>query len=185
MIEETPQTQADEVERADAPQAEPAERDQSEVPEMELDEFGETPYTELNAFDQLVSEVIDELPAELAPLIDSMAIVVEDEPPELDLASEDVADDGAEPLSQYRGVPGPPALLGGGLTGPAAIAPAEIALFQGPLERASADEEHLRQLVKETLLHELRRHLGMIDDDAEADEDDADDVDFDDEETEQ
>lgn len=168
MIEETPHTGADEAERTNASGAEP---DEVDAPEMELDDYDseEAPYTELNAFDQLVSAVIDELPQELAPLIDSMAIVVEDEPPEADLA-----DDGAEPLSQYRGVPGPPALLGGGLTGPAAVAPAEIVLFQGPLERASTDEEHLRQLIKETLLHELRRHLGMVDDDEETDEDDAD-----------
>lgn len=168
MIEETPHTESDEFDRIDAPDAESDALDQPEAP-----------YTEFNAFDQLVSEVIDELPLELAPLIDSMAIVVEDEPPEAELASEDFADDGAEPLSEYRGVPGPPALLGGGLTGPAAVAPAEIALFQGPLERASAGEEHLRQLIKETLLHELRRHLGMVDDEVEMDEDDAD---FDDQE---
>ena len=168
MIEETPHTQSDEFDRIDAPGAESDALDQAEAP-----------YTEFNAFDQLVSEVIDELPLELAPLIDSMAIVVEDEPPEVDDATEDLSDDGAEPLSEYRGVPGPVTLLGGGLTGPAAMAPAEIALFQGPLERASADEEQLRQLVKETLLHELRRHLGMVDDEVEMDEDDAD---FDDEE---
>ena len=88
----------------------------------------ETLHLEPEQFDLLVSEVMDELPQEWAPLLDNMAVVVEDEPAEDDLPAGSPAD--TLLLGCYRDT-APVQLIGGGLTGPAVAAPPEIALFQG------------------------------------------------------
>jgi predicted Zn-dependent protease with MMP-like domain len=118
-------------------------------------------HLEPEQFDLLVSEVMDELPQEWAPLLDKMAVVVEDEPAEDDLPA------GQPPetplLGRYRGT-APLQLIGGGLTGPAVAAPPEIALFQGPLERASSSLDDLRRLVHDTLVQQIGRYLGYKED---------------------
>ena len=115
-------------------------------------------HLEPEQFDELVSEVMDELPREWAPLLDNIVVVVEAEP-----AAEDIPDDappGTTLFGLYRGVAVPAQFLGGGLAGPAMSAPPEIALFQGPLERASASLDDLRARVRETLTHEIGHHFG-------------------------
>ncbi len=124
-------------------------------------------------FDELVSEVMDGLPEDWAPLVDTMTVVVEDEPSEGDIPAG--AARAEEPLGHYRGNSAPVQLLGGGLVGPSSAPPAEIALFQGPLERASGSLDELRRLVHETLVHQIGYHFGYRDeagDDEPADESD-------------
>src|SRR2546423_8624439 len=100
---------------------------------------------------------MEELPQEWAPLLAKMVVVVEDEPAEDDLPA------GSPPdtllLGRYRDT-APVQLIGGGLTGPAAAAPPEIAPFQGPLERARSRQDDLRQLVRDTLDQQIGRYLG-------------------------
>lgn len=115
-------------------------------------------HLEPDQFDLLVSEVLDELPREWAPLLDNMAVVVEDEPTEDDLPAESRPDTAL--LGRYRGGLGPAPLIGGGLSGPPVTAPPEIALFQGPLERASSSLDDLRLRVRETLIHEIGHYFG-------------------------
>ncbi len=131
-------------------------------------------------FDDLVSQVLDELPQEWAPLLDNLAVVVEEEPTDDDLDAAD-ADDPDTLLGRYRGRGGVPQLVGGGLAGPGVAAPPEIALFQGPLERAGGDVEAIRGLVRATLVREIGRLLGVrgdeddeYEDDMDGDEDDMD-----------
>ncbi len=115
-------------------------------------------HLEPEQFDELVSDVMDELPREWAPLLDNIVVVVEAEP-----VAEDIPDDapsGTTLYGLYRGVAVPAQFLGGGLAGPAMSAPPEIALFQGPLERASASLDDLRARVRETLTHEVGHHFG-------------------------
>lgn len=122
------------------------------------------------AFDALVADALDVLPREWSPLLDNMAVVVEEEPTEADLRD---VPQGDTLFGLYRGAPVTVQFLGGGLAGPAMGAPPEIALFQGPLERASADEADLRQRVEATLVHEIGHHFGYSEDrlrEAEGDE---------------
>jgi predicted Zn-dependent protease with MMP-like domain len=140
--------------------------------------YDESPHLEPEAFDAFVAEILDELPSEWAPILDNMAVVVEDEPLEDDLAAE--PRHSGELLGRYRGSGGPVRLLGGGLTGPAVAAPPELALFQGPLERASADRGELRELVRDTLVREIGHVFGIADE-QDADEDDEDEWDVEEE----
>jgi predicted Zn-dependent protease with MMP-like domain len=115
-------------------------------------------HLEPEAFDELVSEVMDGLPEEWAPLLDNIAVVVEEEPAEDDIPAD--APPGMTLFGLYRGVAVPTQFLGGGLAGPAMSAPPEIALFQGPLERASRGLGDLRERVRATLVHEVGHHFG-------------------------
>lgn len=128
----------------------------------------EWPHLEPEQFDELVTEVMDGLPEEWTPLLENIAVVVEDEP------SADEAPDGsggeAVFFGLYRGATAPAQFLGGGLAGPAMSAPPEIALFQGPLERASGDTDELRRRVRETLVQEIGHHFGFRDDTVRVDE---------------
>jgi len=106
-------------------------------------------HLEPEQFDELVSDVMDELPREWAPLLDNIVVVVEAEP-----VAEDIPDDapsGTTLYGLYRGVAVPAQFLGGGLAGPARSA---------PLERASASLDDLRARVRETLTHEVGHHFG-------------------------
>src|SRR2546423_7042571 len=100
---------------------------------------------------------MEELPQEWAPLLAKMVVVVEDEPAEDDLPTESPAD--TLLLGRYRDT-APVQLIGGGVTGPAVAAPPEIALFQGPLERARSSLDDLRRLVRGTLVAQIGRYLG-------------------------
>lgn len=122
-------------------------------------------HLEPEAFDQLVSDVMDGLPEEWAPILDNMAVVVENEP-----STEEAPDEQTEVFGLYRGSFVPAQFLSGGLAGPAMTAPPEIALFQGPLERASVDLDDLRERVRVTLVQETGRRFGLTQEGAEDEE---------------
>lgn len=118
-------------------------------------------------FDQLVSDVMDGLPEEWTPILENMAVVVENEPPD-----DEVPEGEGEVFGAFRAAYAVPFL--GGLAGQAASAPPEVALFQGPLERASASVDELRERVHATLVHEIGRRFGYGDEDFADDEEEYD-----------
>jgi predicted Zn-dependent protease with MMP-like domain len=125
-------------------------------------------HLETAEFDQLVSDVMDGLPEEWTPILENMAVVVENEPPD-----DEVPEDEGEVFGAFRATSAI-AFLGGGLAGQAASAPPEVALFQGPLERASASVDELRERVHATLVHEIGRRFGYGDEDFADDDEEYD-----------
>jgi predicted Zn-dependent protease with MMP-like domain len=100
------------------------------------------------AFDQLVSEALDELPDDLRSLMSNVAITVEDEPPA-----------GQPLLGLYQGVPL-------GRRGPyySGALPDKITIYRGPIERMThGNPELLRRQVRRTVLHEIAHHFGISD----------------------
>jgi predicted Zn-dependent protease with MMP-like domain len=100
------------------------------------------------AFDQLVSDALDELPADIRNLMTNVAVTVEDEPPP-----------GRNLLGLYQGVP-----WGG--RGPyyTGALPDKITIYRLPLERiSSGDPDRLRQAVRRTVFHEIAHHFGISD----------------------
>jgi predicted Zn-dependent protease with MMP-like domain len=100
------------------------------------------------AFEQLVSDALDELPDEIRSLMSNVAVTVEDEPP-----------DGEPLLGLYQGVPY-------GKRGPyyAGALPDKITIYRGPLERmAGGNHERLRRQVRRTVFHEIAHHFGISD----------------------
>jgi predicted Zn-dependent protease with MMP-like domain len=100
-------------------------------------------------FEELVTAALDDVPSELATLIDNCVVLVEDEPP---------ADD-PDLLGVYDGTP---------LTerdhNYTMVLPDRITIFRNPiLEMCSTDEQVVHE-VHITVVHEIAHHFGIDDD---------------------
>ena len=104
-------------------------------------------------FDEVIDDLIDDLPVAFAARLGSVAIVIEDEANPDQLASV-----GARGLfGLYQGVP----RTRFGVDN--VPIPSKITLFRGPLTRANQDPGRLRRAIEDTLLHEIAHHFGIDD----------------------
>lgn len=107
------------------------------------------------AFDQIISEVMDELPQEYLQGLENVAIVYEDEPSpeqrvELKLHCNQTL------YGLYQGIPKTSRGAGYNL-----VLPDKITLFKGPMLRSSATMGQLRAQAKHTLWHEIAHYYGL------------------------
>ena len=107
----------------------------------------------LDPFEQLVDRAIRGLPPVFLERLDSVAIVIEDEPSPAQLAS--VGAPGLYGL--YQGVP----RTAWGASG--AALPSKISIFRGPLERSHRDPAALEVAVEDVIRHEVAHHFGIDD----------------------
>jgi predicted Zn-dependent protease with MMP-like domain len=104
-------------------------------------------------FYALVERALEELPPELAELLDNVAIVVDDWP---EYSTPQVSDDPEDTLyGLYEGVP--LTQRGAGYYG---TLPDRITIFRGPLERDFPREE-LEEQIRITVVHEIAHHFGF------------------------
>jgi predicted Zn-dependent protease with MMP-like domain len=100
-------------------------------------------------FEELVTSAMDDVPAELAALVDNCVVLVEDDPP---------ADD-PDLLGVYDGTP---------LTerdGSYTMAlPDRITIFRRPTLEMCESEEEVVDEVRITVVHEIAHHFGIDDD---------------------
>ena len=105
-------------------------------------------------FEAAVERAIDRLPGPLRPLLDEVAIVVEDEP-----SPEQLRTSGLDPddtlYGLYEGTPPTE------YTADWVPWPNKITLFRFPLEDDFPDPEDLAEEVRITLVHELAHHAGF------------------------
>jgi len=101
-------------------------------------------------FDRAIDDALSLVPDELLALIDNVAIIVEDDPP----------DDDPDLLGLYDGVPLTERDTQYGL-----VLPDRIFLFRNPLQRMCDDPDDLRDEIAITIVHEIGHYFG-IDDDA-------------------
>src|SRR6476646_9393030 len=107
-------------------------------------------------FEDLVDEAVASIPMPFAEALGEVAIVIEDEPTEEQLGTNDLDDD--ETLyGLYEGVP----RTAWGADW--AALPNRITLFRLPLEADFADPDELADEVWVTVVHELAHHLGIDD----------------------
>lgn len=107
----------------------------------------------LAEFEALVAAAVEHLPEAFRARLDSVAIVVEDEPSPDELASV-----GARGLfGLYRGVPR--TAYGAG----SSPSPSVITIYRGPHVRAYADPAVRALAIEDTLRHEVAHHLGISD----------------------
>jgi predicted Zn-dependent protease with MMP-like domain len=102
-------------------------------------------------FEELVSDALDGVPAELARLMDNVVVLVEDEPPE---------HEPSDLLGLYDGV----ALTARDSTY-TFREPDRIFIFRNPTLVMCADEDEVVAEVRITVVHEIAHHFG-IDDEA-------------------
>lgn len=100
------------------------------------------------AFDDLVADALDAIPAPLAALMDNVVVLVEEEPP---------ADD-PDLLGLYVGTP-----LTERDSNYTFHPPDQIFVYRGPLLRMCADAEELAEEIEITVVHEVAHHFGIDD----------------------
>jgi predicted Zn-dependent protease with MMP-like domain len=112
-----------------------------------------------DAFAALVQRAIADLPPDYAKLMETIAVVVEEEPPQrvLDELELDSADD---LLGLYQGH----SLADESFFQSGGTAPAQISIYRGPILRQCENEEEIVQEVYDTVVHELGHHVGLDDD---------------------
>ncbi len=112
-----------------------------------------------DAFARLVQQAIADLPPPYAKLMESIAVVVEEEPPkdvldDLELDSED------DLLGLYQGQ----SLADESFFAAGGMEPAKISIYRGPILRQCESPEEVVQEVYDTVVHELGHHVGLDDD---------------------
>jgi predicted Zn-dependent protease with MMP-like domain len=110
----------------------------------------------------LVDEALATIPQDFQDAMKNIAIVVEDEPSDEQLASVEV-----EPpdtlLGLYEGTPLTERHWAHGN-----VLPDKITLFQHPIEDASEDEDDVVIAIGETLIHEVGHYFGLSEEEIEA-----------------
>ncbi len=109
------------------------------------------------AFERLVEEGIERIPERFRNLIDNVAFFVEDEPNALVRQKEGLAEYETL-LGYYHGIPTDERGEGyGGL-----VMPDTIFIYQKPIEaEAGGNRERIREIVAETVWHEIGHHFGL------------------------
>lgn len=106
-----------------------------------------------DAIEAMVVDALERLPEVFRQRLGSVAIVVEDEADEAQLASV-----GARGLfGLYQGIPRTR------LSADGSPAPSKITIFRGPLTRANPRPDALAVAVAETVYHEIAHHFGISD----------------------
>jgi predicted Zn-dependent protease with MMP-like domain len=100
-------------------------------------------------FERLVAEAIDSLPAWILERLENVDVVIEEEPP----------DDDPDLLGLYEGIP----LTERGMDY-AGVLPDRIVLFRRTIEAEAEDEEDLKRIVADTVVHEVAHFFGISDD---------------------
>jgi predicted Zn-dependent protease with MMP-like domain len=95
-------------------------------------------------FDRVVERAVRAIPLRYRKRIRNLAFIVEPEPPLPDL------------LGLYEGRPLPHRSV----SEPFAM-PDRITIFQGPHERMARSHEHLEEIVRDTVWHEVAHYFGM------------------------
>lgn len=99
-------------------------------------------------FDKLVDEALDGLPDWVRERLENVAVLVEDEPPPED----------PDLLGLYEGIP--LTERGQDYFG---VLPDRIRLFRRVIEEEAGDEEDLKRVVQETVVHEFAHFFGIDD----------------------
>lgn len=101
-----------------------------------------------DAFGELVADALEDIPDDLARLMDNVAVIVDDDsrPGELFGLYEGI------PLTERVG-------YGEGL-----VLPDRITIFRQTVCSACRDEAEVREQVRTTVLHEVAHHFGISDD---------------------
>ena len=113
-------------------------------------------------FERLVAEAITLIPKRFRAEMTNLALVVEDEPSPQLLAEMEI-----EPpdtlYGLYQGTPLTERSHDMGV-----MLPDVITLFQRPIEEDSEDEDDVRAVIGETLIHEVGHYFGLSEDEIEA-----------------
>ena len=109
---------------------------------------------EREKFEKLVDEGIGAIPEKFLRKLDNVDIVIEDEPTSYQLRKLRVRGSSII-FGLYEGVP----QTKRGYYGQ--VLPDKITIFQKPIEKYSSSEEEIKEIVKNTVWHEIAHHFGL------------------------
>ncbi|MDA3815716.1 MAG: metallopeptidase family protein [Patescibacteria group bacterium] len=109
-------------------------------------------------FEKMVSEGIEAIPERFLKKLDNVAIVIEDEPT-LSQKEKLHLKKGWTLFGLYEGVP---QISRGSHYG--AVLPDKITIFRKSILKAARDIQHVKEIVKNTVWHEIAHHFGMNED---------------------
>ena len=112
-------------------------------------------------FERLVAEAVDLIPARFRREMKNLALVVEGEPSP-DLLEEMEIEPPDSLYGLYQGTPLPERTWGFGNT-----LPDRVTLFQKPIEEDCEDEDEVRAVIGETLIHEVGHYFGLSEEEIE------------------
>ena len=111
-------------------------------------------------FEQLVSGAIEMIPERFLKKLDNVAIVTGERPSKEQLTNNHVKE-GSTLLGLYEGVP---LIERGEFYGTGEILPDKITIFKQPiLEESRGDESLLKEIVRDTVWHEIAHYFGYDD----------------------
>jgi predicted Zn-dependent protease with MMP-like domain len=105
-------------------------------------------------FEELVAQGIDKIPEKFLSLIRNVAIVVEDEPSHMQRRSLRLRR-GDSLFGLYEGIPQTEREQYSG------VLPDKITIFMRPILDAAKAEDEVREIVKDTVWHEIAHHFGL------------------------
>ena len=112
-------------------------------------------------FERLVAEAVTLIPRRFRREMKNLALVVEDSP-----SAELLAEMEIEPPDSlyglYHGTPLPERSWGYGNN-----LPDRITIFQQPIEQDCDDEDEMREMIGETLIHEIGHYFGLSEEEIE------------------
>ncbi|MCM8749747.1 metallopeptidase family protein [Thermomicrobiaceae bacterium CFH 74404] len=108
------------------------------------------------AFERLVVEALEELPPEIAAALENVEIVIEREPNYRHRRAAGIVR--GTLFGLYEGVP-----LTERTSSYNLVPPDVITIFQGPICRRARTLEEVRQIVRDTVIHEVAHHFGISD----------------------
>ena len=106
-------------------------------------------------FDELVERALAKLPRRFRARMRNLAMVVESEPSRSQLRKLG-GSSRSTLLGLYEGRPLTERRVSDGF-----VLPDRITIFQGPHERLARDLDHLREMVEDTVWHEVAHYFGM------------------------
>lgn len=123
----------------------------------------------LRRFGQIVSRVLETLPAELVPHLDNVVVDVEEEPALDTLRQQGFTDEEIAEGDSLYGLFAPidlPSAWGADVLD-ARDLPHRIIIYKRPLEEDFPDRRRLLTEIRKTVVHELAHHFGYTDRDLE------------------
>jgi predicted Zn-dependent protease with MMP-like domain len=105
-------------------------------------------------FEELVVDALDAIPEDLGAEMENVAVFIEEWPTAAQL--------GGRPgtlFGLYEGI----SLTRRSPINYSGALPDRITIFRGPITRAARDEDHLREMVTTTVVHEIAHHFGISD----------------------
>jgi predicted Zn-dependent protease with MMP-like domain len=106
-------------------------------------------------FETMASSAIDSLPKQYIDNMDNVAIVVEEDPTEEQLARMHVLNNQLL-YGLYEGIP-----LTARSNSYNLVPPDKITIFKNPICQNSTDIENLKEQIKRTIWHEIAHHYGL------------------------